>query len=192
MTWQCICFKTALKLVHHSPSPLATSLFSTSVSLFLPCKQVHQYHFIVSYICTLIYNICFGRCTLDPCPAGCTLPSTASEAPGPCRPSSPVLASRQSAGATPLFLFPPTRQGSSPYGLGMCVPSPLHPLHVTFSRVSLQHHSSVSPSPRLTCSLFLWLQPVLPIMTVLYLLLDYLLPLPQCSPSSSSFSLDRY
>ena len=31
----------------------------TSVSLFLPCKQVHLYHFSRFHIFTWIYNICF-------------------------------------------------------------------------------------------------------------------------------------
>ena len=35
-------------------------LFSTSVSLFLPCKPVHLYHFSRFHICALIYDICFS------------------------------------------------------------------------------------------------------------------------------------
>ena len=35
-------------------------LFSTSVSLFLPCKPVHLYHFFRFHIYVLIYNICFS------------------------------------------------------------------------------------------------------------------------------------
>ena len=34
-------------------------LFSTSVSLFLPCKPVHLYHFSRFHIYMLIYDICF-------------------------------------------------------------------------------------------------------------------------------------
>ena len=34
-------------------------LFSTSVSLFLPCKLVHLYHYSRFHIYTLIYDICF-------------------------------------------------------------------------------------------------------------------------------------
>ena len=35
-------------------------LFSTSVSLFLPCKPVHLYHFSRFHIYALIYDICFS------------------------------------------------------------------------------------------------------------------------------------
>ena len=43
-----------------SPSPaMSTSPFSTSASLFVPCTQVHQYHFSRFHICALIYDICF-------------------------------------------------------------------------------------------------------------------------------------
>ena len=48
------------------PPPPATfppwcplSLFSTSVSLFLPCKPVHLYHFSRFHIYALIYDILF-------------------------------------------------------------------------------------------------------------------------------------
>ena len=34
----------------HSPT-MSTSLFSTSVSLFLPCRQIHQYYFHRLQIC---------------------------------------------------------------------------------------------------------------------------------------------
>ena len=41
-------------------APLASiRLFSTSVSLFLPCKPVHLYHFSRFHIYALIYHICF-------------------------------------------------------------------------------------------------------------------------------------
>ena len=35
-------------------------LFSTSVSLFLPCKLLHLYHFSRFHIYALIYDICFS------------------------------------------------------------------------------------------------------------------------------------
>ena len=42
------------------PSPtVSTSPFSSSESLFLPWKYVHQYHFSRFHIYALIYNICF-------------------------------------------------------------------------------------------------------------------------------------
>ena len=46
-----------------APSPsltVATSLFSVSVSLFLPCKQVQQDHFSRFHMHALTYNICFS------------------------------------------------------------------------------------------------------------------------------------
>ena len=39
---------------------VSTSPFSTSVSLFLPCKQAHQYHFSRFHICALTCDICFS------------------------------------------------------------------------------------------------------------------------------------
>ena len=46
---------------HHHFSPLVSiRLFSTSVSLFLPCKPVHLYHFSRFHIHALIYVICFS------------------------------------------------------------------------------------------------------------------------------------
>ena len=47
--------------IHPSPSPLpvSTSLLSTSVTLFLPCKQVYQCHFSRLHVYALIYDICF-------------------------------------------------------------------------------------------------------------------------------------
>ena len=49
---------------HHPPPtfpPLVSiHLFSTSVSLFLPCKPVHLYHFSRFYMYVLIYNIWFS------------------------------------------------------------------------------------------------------------------------------------
>ena len=38
---------------------VAICLISASVSLFLPCRQVHLYHFSRFHLYTLIYNICF-------------------------------------------------------------------------------------------------------------------------------------
>ena len=48
-----------------TPSPsfpplVSIHLFSTSVSLFLPCKLVHLYHFSRFHIYAFIYNICFS------------------------------------------------------------------------------------------------------------------------------------
>ena len=46
---------------HPHFAPLASiCLFSTSVSLFLPCKPVHLYHFSRFHISALIYDICFS------------------------------------------------------------------------------------------------------------------------------------
>ena len=55
---------------HHPPStpptpprfpPLVSvRLFSTSVSLFLPCKQLPLYHFSRFHVYALIYDICFS------------------------------------------------------------------------------------------------------------------------------------
>ena len=42
-----------------SPS-VSIHLFSTSLSLFLPCEQVHLYHFSKFHIYALIYNIFFS------------------------------------------------------------------------------------------------------------------------------------
>ena len=42
------------------PSLVSIHLFSTSVSLFLPCKPVHLYHFSIFHIYALIYDICFS------------------------------------------------------------------------------------------------------------------------------------
>ena len=42
------------------PTFVSICLFSTSVSLFLLCKQVHLYHFSRFHIYALIYNICFS------------------------------------------------------------------------------------------------------------------------------------
>ena len=48
---------------HHSPplSPVGVhTFFSLHLSLFLPCKLVHLYHFSRFHIHVLIYNICFS------------------------------------------------------------------------------------------------------------------------------------
>ena len=44
----------------HFPPLVSISLFSTSVSQFLPYKPVHLYHFPRFHIYALIYNICFS------------------------------------------------------------------------------------------------------------------------------------
>ena len=44
----------------HFPPLVSIHLFSTSVSLFLPCKLVHLYHFSRFHIYVLIYDICFS------------------------------------------------------------------------------------------------------------------------------------
>ena len=44
-----------------SPSPtIFTILFCVSASPFLPCKQVHQFHFSRFHIFALTYDICFS------------------------------------------------------------------------------------------------------------------------------------
>ena len=42
------------------PHLLSIRLFSTSVSLFLPCKLVHLYHFFRFHIYVLTYDVCFS------------------------------------------------------------------------------------------------------------------------------------
>ena len=42
------------------PNLVSIRLFSTSVSLFLPCKPVHLYHFSRFHIYMLIYDTCFS------------------------------------------------------------------------------------------------------------------------------------
>ena len=42
------------------PPLVSIRLFSTSVSLFLPCKPVHLYHFSTFHIHALVYDICFS------------------------------------------------------------------------------------------------------------------------------------
>ena len=49
------------QFVPPSPSPaVSTSPFSMSASLFLPYKQVHQYHSSTFHIYVLMYDICFS------------------------------------------------------------------------------------------------------------------------------------
>ena len=63
---QCIHVNPFLS-VHHTttttpsrfPPLVSIRLFSTSVSLFLPCKPVHLCHFSRFHIYALTYNICF-------------------------------------------------------------------------------------------------------------------------------------
>ena len=57
--WQCICFRVT-QFIPPSPSSAApTSPVSTSASLFLTCKQVHQYYFSRFHTYALTYNVCF-------------------------------------------------------------------------------------------------------------------------------------
>ena len=44
----------------HFPPLVSIRLFSTSMSLFLPCKPVHLYHFSRLHVYVLIYDICFS------------------------------------------------------------------------------------------------------------------------------------
>ena len=44
----------------HFPPLVSIHLFSTSVSLFLPCKPAHLYHFSRFHMYALIYDICFS------------------------------------------------------------------------------------------------------------------------------------
>ena len=46
------------------PLLVSICLFSTSVSLFLPCKPVHTYHSSRFHIYALIYDICFSLSNL--------------------------------------------------------------------------------------------------------------------------------
>ena len=57
-----ICQPQSPSSSHPTPFPPLVSirLFSTSVSLFLPCKLVHLYHFSRFHIYALIYDICFS------------------------------------------------------------------------------------------------------------------------------------
>ena len=53
-------FITPPPLPRHFPPLVSIRLFSTSVSLFLPCKPVHLCHFSRFHIYALIHNICFS------------------------------------------------------------------------------------------------------------------------------------
>ena len=53
-------FITPPPATRHFPPLVSIHLFSTSVSLFLPCKLVHLYHFSRFHIYVLIYDICFS------------------------------------------------------------------------------------------------------------------------------------
>ena len=56
-----------------SPSPtVSTSLSSVSVSLFLPCKQLHQYHLSGFHIHVLIYNTCLSLSNFTLCNSSST------------------------------------------------------------------------------------------------------------------------
>ena len=50
--------------LRHFPPLVSIRLFSTCVSLFLPCKLVHLYHFSRFHIYALIYDICFSLSNL--------------------------------------------------------------------------------------------------------------------------------
>ena len=66
-THQCIHVNPNLP-IQHTPTPtpccfpplVSIRLFSTSTSLFLPCKPIHLYHFSRFHIYALIYDICFS------------------------------------------------------------------------------------------------------------------------------------
>ena len=66
-TQQCIHVNPNLP-IHPTPLPpmVYIRLFSTSVSPFLLCKQVHLYHFSRFHIYMLIYEICFSLSDLTP------------------------------------------------------------------------------------------------------------------------------
>ena len=62
-TWHTVlCVFSALCLIVLPPPPhaVSTSLFSVSASLFLFCKQVHQYRFPRFHIHAFIFNISFS------------------------------------------------------------------------------------------------------------------------------------
>ena len=65
-TYQCIHVNPNLPIHPTTPPPPSLSplvsirLFSTSVSLSLPCKPVHLYRFSRFHIYALIYDICFS------------------------------------------------------------------------------------------------------------------------------------
>ena len=55
---------TSMLLSHFIPAspshPVSSSPLSMSASLFLPCPQVHQYHFFRFLMCALVSSICFS------------------------------------------------------------------------------------------------------------------------------------
>ena len=54
--WSCTCFNASLSICPNLSFPCCVhSLFSMSESLFLPCKQIPQYHFSRFHIYALIY-----------------------------------------------------------------------------------------------------------------------------------------
>ena len=48
-----------IQFIPSLPSLVSTCRFSMSLSLSLPCKQVHQYHFSRFCVYALIYDTCF-------------------------------------------------------------------------------------------------------------------------------------
>ena len=56
----CTIHHTTTPTHRHFPRLVSIRLFSTSVSQFLFCKPVHQYHFSRFHIYALIYDICFS------------------------------------------------------------------------------------------------------------------------------------
>ena len=66
-TFQCYSLDSSL------PFPVSTSLCSTSVSLLLPCRRVHQYHLSRVRVCVLS---CFSHIWL------CVIPYTVCSVPG--------------------------------------------------------------------------------------------------------------
>ena len=54
---QCCSLSLSQSLLTLQPCPMSTSPFSRSTSVFLPCKEVHQYHFSRFYIYTHIYAV---------------------------------------------------------------------------------------------------------------------------------------
>ena len=61
VTLDSVCMSVLLsQFVLPSPSPaVSTSLYSMSAPLFLPCRQVHQYHFPQFRLCTFLFYFIF-------------------------------------------------------------------------------------------------------------------------------------
>ena len=60
-TLQCIYIDASLSIHPALSSPtVSINPFSTFVSSFLPCRQVHHYHFSRFHIYVLVYIICFS------------------------------------------------------------------------------------------------------------------------------------